>query len=434
MIKKLLIVGGLTGAAHFITLISLKIISKNVLEENIALIGEVDSLLLLLISIVSFGIQLSTTRDIALAKNWKDIYYSSQSARFTLSLFIILFSLLGFIITKYWLLLAAPILALNGDYALYGRNMAEKGAFVAFLRVLLPSLTLIYFSFYNEKYIVIGFSISLVTAYLLAGLLVSRFLQTRYFVKPGITYLKKFLVDFKIGVAGIALFFVGIGIINIVSYFYIESVMAVAYVALKLYMIFKGVRRIIVQSFFKELAKAKVTLQIDYISTVAAIVFLFSILLFPQTVISIMFDEKYLADTSIFIILGIAAFISSFTTSSGTRLLLLKEDNKYVINLVVAALVTILSGVLFSFIFKDRAMYIGIAILLGELCISVLNIISLKEKDFIKNRVKQVFIPFSLILVVASIRYIFEDSLLIFVTSFAIYGIGIFFVSRKELT
>jgi O-antigen/teichoic acid export membrane protein len=433
MIKRLLTIALLTGAGHITTLLSLKFIAKHVSNNTIASIGEMDSLSLLIVSVVAFGIQLSTTRELAILDDWKSEYYSTQSARFSLSLILMVLGFTGFFITKNYLFFIAPIIALNADYALYGRGKPIAGACVAFLRILIPSITLIVFSVYNSEYIVLYYSISIVVAYLFAGVMVSRVLSVKYFVVPRAKHLLKYIHNLRIGVASFALFFVGIGVINVLSYFNSIETIAVAYMALKLYLIFKGVRRIIIQSFFKELQDAKVSVKVDLFAIIAGIVFLATVVFYPKVLITLLFDEKYSIYTTTFTILGVAGFLSSFTTSSGTRLLLQKKDKAYSFNLILAAIITIASGVLFWLFIGDQPYLIASAVLLGEITISVLNVLALKEQHFFIKRIKIVFPILVLATIFIICKYSFSETMVSYVIALFLFGTTVFLYITKKI-
>ena len=433
MIKRLFIIGLLTGFGHLVTLLALKFITKNVESGVIANIGEIDSLSLLIVSVVAFGLQLSATRELAILDDWKSEYYKTQSARLTLSIFLFFLGFLGFFYTKNYLFFMAPIIALNADYALYGRGKPIIGAMVALMRVLIPSLTLVVCSIYFLDNLAYYYSISIIVAYLLTGLAVSKALNVNYFVKPTFNSLLKYIYNIRIGIASFSLFFVGVGVINVMAYFYNDTSIAAIYVALKLYMIFKGVRRIIVQSFFKELKEISVSLKIDYFAIITGVVFLSSLLFFPETIISLLFDEKYHVYSTTFLILGVAGFISSFTTSSGTRLLLKKMDKAYSRNLILAAIVTIISGVIFWFTMGEKPYLIALSVLLGETTISVLNVVSLGENGFLIKRIKMVYPIFFTVLFFIPIRYYLGQDIIIFVFSMLLFAMAILFYTKKEL-
>lgn len=433
MIKRLSIITLIIGAAHITTVVSLKILSKNANNNIIASIGELDSLNLLIVSIIAFGLQLSTTRELAILDNWKSRYYSTQSARLSLSLILLLFSLTGFYVTKNYLFCMAPIIALNADYALYGLGKPVAAAIVAFIRTLIPSITIIIFSFYSTSHLILTYTISLFVAYLIAGVCVSRLLKVSYFVMPRFKQLVDYVNSLKIGIASFALFFVGIGIINILSYFNDNETIAVAYIALKVYMIFKGIRRIIVQSFFKELQDSNIALKVDLFASVAGVAFLATVTFFPTVLIELLFDEKYSSYTKTFLILGIAGFLSSFTTSSGTSMLLQKKDKEYSRNLIIAAIVAIVSGILFYYLIDDEPHLIALAVLLGEITISLLNVISLKQELYIISRAEQIAPVISMSLVFGLGYYIFSNPLVGMVFSVFLFGTLVFIYIIKRI-
>lgn len=433
MIKRLAIIASITGAGHITTLFSLKFIAKHINTSTLAFVGEVDSLSLLIVSVVAFGLQLSATRELAILKDWKNEYYETQSARFSLSLILILFGFTGFFVTKHYLFFIAPIIALNADYALYGRGKPVAGAFVAFLRILIPSMTLIFSAIYFQEQLVLFYCLSIVAAYLTAGLIVSKVLKVNYFVAPKIKSLFKYLHNIRIGIASLALFFVGIGIINVLAYFNSNETIAVAYIALKLYLIFKGVRRVIVQSFFKELQDSNIALKVDFFAIVAGVAFLATVTVFPTALIELLFDEKYSSYTKTFLILGIAGFLSSFTTSSGTRLLLQKKDKAYSFNLIFAAVITIVSGVLFWLFIGDQPYLIALAVLLGEIIISILNVLALKEQNFFIKRMKIVFPILVLAIIFIICRYFFNETITSFLIALFLFGTSVFLYIIKKI-
>lgn len=434
MLKKLIVVGGFTGIAHLLTLLSLKFLSKNISEDNISIVGEIDALLLLLISIVSFGVQLSATREIAVSEDWKEKYSYYQSARVAISLIICVFSITGIYESKYWLLAFAPILALNGDFALYGRNMPIQGAYIAFIRIIIPVFTLITFSFFYKNIIIYAYLISILLSYLIAGLLTTRALKVRYIIKPKFQNLKIFYKDFGIGISSVALLFLGVGIINLISPFYDSISIGIAYMALKIYMIFKGVKRIIVQSFFKEISKTAFALKIDFLSTVASMILLFANIIFPKTFIRLLFSNTYITNMQIFIILSISAYASSFTTSTGTRLLLQKNDKQYIKNILIASAITIISAISFSYAFKNDEMYIGVSILLGEIVLALMNIKSIAEKNYLQSRIKQILMPTIIILLISVFRIWIEDNILTLLISIILFCLSLLLTSKKELS
>ena len=119
-------------------------------------------------------------------------------------------------------------------------------------------------------------------AYFVVGFSVSRILRVNYLMRPRLKSLYEYVKNIRIGLANLAYFFVSIGIITILSYINSEATISAAYMALKLYMVFIGVRRIIVQSFFKEIKEMQQALKVDFLSMTAGVIFLSTFLFYPE--------------------------------------------------------------------------------------------------------------------------------------------------------
>lgn len=433
MIKRLIIVGAFTGIAHLTNIFILKYLATNISKETISAIGEIDSLVILIVSIISFGLQLSATRKIALLEDWKDEYYDTQSARLTLSLFLVLFGLSGFLITKNILFLFSPIFGLNGDYALYGRGKPQLGAFVSLLRVIIPAGSLLLVSLYWNEYLIPVYIISILFSYFLAGIIVSKSLQVSYFIKPGIKNIKKYWLHFGLGVSSVLFLFIGVSLINVISLFYTASSIAVIYIILKFYMIFKGVRQIIVQSFYKELTQEKTAFQVDQLASIGGLVLFVSLAFFLKVIAPIFFSSDFVNYSTTFLIIGLAGFVSSFTTSTGARLLLVHKDKEYTRNIIIAASITIVSSIVLFYIIGNEVYLVAVSILFGELLLSILNIISIREKMFLIKRLRAI-LPYSLIAVLFVIINLFiNESKLIYITFLLVLGATVLLFSRKKL-
>lgn len=431
MFKRLIVVGGLTGSAHLINIAVLKVLAVYLPATSISLIGEIDSLVLLIISIVNFGIQLSATRKLALLDYWQKEYFETQSARITLALLLWVISISGFLIFKNFLFLMAPVFALNGDYALYGRGKPKTGALISFFRVLVPSVALLVAVFYFPDKIVPIYITSVAVAYILAGITVSRILGVAYFVKPNLKFLKKYYEHLNIGVCNVFYSFVGVGLINVVAYFYSNESIAVLYLFLKIYILFRGVKQIIVQSFFKDLSQYHVAVRVDYYALLAGFLF-FSTLTFYTD----LFTQVFLTpDMSVYhntlFLLGFAAFISTFSTGLGARLLLAKKDKVYSRNMSLGGIVTILSSVGFYYLFGDNPIWPALSILSGELIITVLDSVAIQEQNFWKKRVQFILPTLATLLVPLFLKNTISSEWILYLL-FLIAVTLITFVFRKK--
>ena len=161
--------------------------------------------------------------------------------------------------------------------------------------------------------------------------------------------------------------------------------------------------------------------------------FLATVAFFPTALIELLFDEKYSSYTKTFLILGIAGFLSSFTTSSGTSLLLQKKDYEYSRNLIIAALATIISGILFYYLINDEPYLIALAVLFGEITISLLNITSLKQERYIISRAKQAASIISMSLVFGLGYNIFSNSFIGMLFSVFLFGMLVFIYTIKKI-
>ncbi len=131
MLKRIALIAVLTGLGQIIAIFSIKLTSKLVSAESLSSIAHIDALLSLLLSVIALGLQPSAMRNIALTKEWKEEYNTTQTARFTLG--IILFTLGSFLFVRweYSFFFLAPLFALSGDYALYAVGKPITGAAIA---------------------------------------------------------------------------------------------------------------------------------------------------------------------------------------------------------------------------------------------------------------------------------------------------------------
>src|SRR5262245_13558889 len=97
MIKRLLIIGVFTGAAHITTLVVLKKLTGSISLADIKVVGQIDSVINFILSILASGLLMTSVREIAVSKNWQGPLLVSQQARITLSLLLIALGLIGLV-------------------------------------------------------------------------------------------------------------------------------------------------------------------------------------------------------------------------------------------------------------------------------------------------------------------------------------------------
>lgn len=420
MLKRIFTIALFTGTGQVFVIFALKYISQNSSPEQVKAIAQIDSLVLFIMNVIALGLQPAAMRNLALTEDWKQEYLNTQSARLTLSIFITAFALLAFIDSYYLAFLIAPLLALSGDYALYGRGFPVKGAIIAFARTVIPFLLIIFIL--NKEVWPLSwiYFTGLLLAYLITNLFISFYLKAFRLPQISIASLKMYISTLPLGFVSLGLYFIGMGVILVAQYFYSAPVLAIAFIGLKFYVIFKGILRIIQQAFLKEMIKDDVCLKIDQLGSLIGLTFLTFIIIFPNTFISFFFGSKYLPEKTYLILIAASAFIYSLFSSFTTRAMLDKKDTHYAITTTCAALLTLVVCVALSF-FIAGSLSIGISIMIGELAFAAGMLRLMKRKQlltervlFIVKNIPLLIIPFAAVFAAGDKEIIFFSSLLAF--------------------
>ena len=69
MLKRLVLVALFTGSAQVTTLIALKFLAGSMDASRLSALGDIDSLLNLIINVIGLGLLMSSVRDIALSED-----------------------------------------------------------------------------------------------------------------------------------------------------------------------------------------------------------------------------------------------------------------------------------------------------------------------------------------------------------------------------
>jgi hypothetical protein len=421
MLKRLIQVAFLTGAAHIFTLFSLKYISIHTTAINLKAVGEIDSLSNFIITIIALGLLMATVRDIAISENWKLEFESAQRARVTLSLFLVPFGFFSFYESNYFIFFFAPVFALNGDYALYGRSFPVTASALAFFRVLLPGMTLIFASFYYPNNIIPCFITSIIFSHILTGYLVVKMLKLPYFLLPHYKALTKYLQTFRLGLVSLSFYFLGLGLIWVAAFFYTDVVVAKAYLGIKLYVIFKGVLRIINQSFVKEISRDDVSLKVDQLAFIASNSFLVGAIIFPNSFTMLFLGTQFIRETESLILLVASGLICASFTSFTTKAMLEKKDRVYSKWATISIICSIILLILLSMAVQSINSIFS-SLLIGELIFAIGLILIIDKYEIVKTRVKSMMV-FSLYLIIpVLIRLVLGDTFFSLFTGFAAYG------------
>ena len=392
MLKRIFPIALLTGSGQLFSLFALKYISRSGSVLDIKLIAQFDSLTLFLTNAIALGLQTAAMRDLALSANWKTDYQEAQSARLTLGLILCGGCLLYIFNSLYLVFLIAPLIALNGDYALYARSHPVMGAGIGFSRLFLPAIAVILAIQISPHYVVHVYILTTLLTFFLSNIFINWFLKTAPFTKPSLRNLHLYVKSLPLGIVVLALYFIGQGLILIIPYFYPNTITAAAYVGLKFYVLFKGVLRIIHQAFIREMNSYSTCFEVDQLASLAGFAFAAFTLCFPETLTALIFGEKYIPYKSYFVILSFAGLIYSMFSSFIIKAMLEKKDIPYAIGTSLAAIFTVLLCVLSSF-YQHNINSIGVSLLMGELAFAIfmLNLVDgtrlLKERllFFLKN-------------------------------------------------
>ena len=108
---------------------------------------------------------------------------------------------------------------------------------------------------------------------------------------------------------------------------------------IKLYLIFKGIKRIIVQAFFRDINK--LALRVDHLCILASIVYAGGLIFFPETISMIVYGKISNEINTYFLLIAVIVSISSLTTTAGTKILFINKDVLYFLCYCSSALVLI---------------------------------------------------------------------------------------------
>lgn len=422
MLKRIILIALYTGTGQLLSIFALKYISRNSTADQLQQIAALDSLTFFIINVIAMGLQPAAMRNIALTNDWKPVYQATQSARITLGILMMALSLLALHHPLYLLFLITPLLAWSGDYALYARGYSVKGAAIAFLRLLVPYTALFIAAWWQSKHLAWVYITALVIVYLGSNLYISRLLKTPWLFAPSLQQLRLYVSSLPLGFVTLSLYTIGLGVILIAPYFYDGAIVAVAFVGLKFYMVYKGVLRIILQAFVKEVGQHEFSLRIDQLSMLIGITYAAFMIIYPDSFIRLFFGEKYLEDRVYFIVLSVGGLIYAMFNSLTSRSLLEKKDGPYAWFASLAALLTIALTVVLSF-FWQHAAAIATSILAGEIAFATGLVLLMKGKSIVWPRFTFLLKNLPVLLLPVVIVLLLNDSFLSFIISLILFGI-----------
>jgi O-antigen/teichoic acid export membrane protein len=432
MIKRISTIAILTGAGQLLSIFALKYISQHGTAEELKSMGEADSLIQFLISLIAMGLQSVAMRNITLASDWRQEYQDTQSARVAFGILLATLSVVAIVKHNYALFLMAPLLALSGDYALYGLGHPVVGAAIALLRVAIPYSLIVVAARYRPGIVAPVYVGSVAVVYAVTNLFISYYLRTPYFVRPRFRKLLLYLNSIPLGIVNLAFYFLGLGLLLVIPYFYHDNhVIAAAFVGLKVYVIYKGVLRIIHQAFLKDMVKDTVQLQVDQLSILLGLCFAGSAIIFPLSFTNLLFGGNYAGDKVFFQLMAVAALIYSVFLSMATNVMLQRKDKQYAAIATSAVLVTTLAVIGLAAV-RPTSESLGIALCIGE-SIWMAGLLRVSATtEIIRKRIVFLIPNLCVLLLPVLVRYFFGDSQLCWFAGFGGFIIILLFLHLRR--
>jgi len=434
MIQRIAVLFAITGAGHVFSIMALKLMAQRGQVTQVAGIGEVESLIQLMIGLIGFGMQSDAIRNIAInSANWEEKFQQAQTARITLSILLMCLSLFSFSNSTYLCFLMAPLFASSSDYALYARGFPVVGTMVAFARVVVPLLMGIISVYQWPLHVVNVYVWGTVAIYFFTNLFMSFFLKVRLFYVPSFNSLWLYIKTFPLGIITLCFYFFGLGILLFAQLFFIEEELVISFLALKFFLIYKGALRVIHQAFVTRMTEEKVCLSIDQISIMLGLAFLGSVMIFPHTFISLFFGSQYADNRMFFVYLATSAMVFSIFNSAATRIILEKRDMEFM-KIAIGSVAVSMLFLLIIIQFSKSVEMITLGLLVGEGFFACAIAISFFNGRAIWDRISYLMLCSLALGLPFTVRLIFEESLVAYLASFMFMGMLLLLFSNKKFT
>ena len=430
MIGRLGIMFLIIGSGYVFSVFALKSLAGMIPLPELAGIGKIDSYLQLIIGILGFGMQTDAIRRIAVAQHWEPIFRNAQSARITFSFLLMAFIALAWFDIFWFVLILAPILAVSGDYGLYARGFAITAAVISWVRVVVPLAVCLMLAANDPAWAVAGFFVTTALTFLITNFVIAHTLKVGIWFTPTWASLKLYRQTFPIGIINLCLYFFGLGVIVIAQPFYSDPVLAVSFLALKFYVIYKGAIRVMHQTFVSQMRDESICFTLERMAVLFSLLVVADIGCFPSSTITLMFGQQFLEYQLVFTEVAVAALIFSLFASLSSHLLLIHKDwalMKLCLAAVVVAVVVLAVGSAFS----DSAIMLTSSLVIGELVFVTGLMLFFREHFRITPRFA-FLIGCSICMVLPiMVRYFFGDSLVTLTLGLLLMGSIFLLINRQ---
>lgn len=362
-----------TALGQILSVLFYPVMSNYTSVDSLSEIAIIDSSILFLMSILGFGINVTTTRDVAVSESHDAIVRKTQEARFMFASVITLLSVILFYfdaITNqlFYTSLCSIIIALNYDYVLYGLGKPQNAAIASFVRLSLPLAVCLLAAYVGFSIGSIEYLAVMMLFLIFSSFLVSYFCKTSLLYKPDIHFYKVYIAAGWVGVAGVFLSFHRFGFVTFLNSEFSSSEIVALTTVLKFGLFAIAAKRILIQFFYKQLLNEKIYNVINYSLTALGILVVLVMYFMAETVSEVFHGVNVTPELAFLMSIYVSSML--IFPLSGAKLLLLKKDKVvFLTNVLFSSMFVI---VLLTFNTWVDTAYTAVALLIAvEFCISV---------------------------------------------------------------
>lgn len=418
MLKKIIYIFFLSILTQLFSVFSLSYIIKNGADnnfiENIALL---DSAFAIITTVLAFGILQIATRDIVGNENWKSIVKETQEDRSSFAIVLLIIGIVLYLITfnnLFLILTIAPLISSNVNYALYAQGYSIYATIASSIRILIPSIALLLFGYY-QNYSNFSYFIIFIISLLFSSQASIYFLKTTNNFKFKRDFYKKYIRKINIGITDLAIIFLEMGILFFAAFFYTDLAISNSYMILKIYVLIKGIQRLIFQIFYNELTNNEKVIFYNKIIFLVGFVFFIISFNYSHEFLYFVFSKNDEIIVTNFKILGFSLLIASILLASMARTLVLKKDKIYIQSYNYALISTIFCMILFSFT-SYKSYGISLSLLMGEFVLFTSFFIKIRSDYNINNYLFFFLFQIVLLVIYTIIKFYFTFTLSIVLT------------------
>jgi hypothetical protein len=200
-----------------------------------------------------------------------------------------------------------------------------------------------------------------------------------------------------------------------------ERTVAISYIIIKIYVVFKSALRIINQAFISDMADDKVCAKVDQLAILGGLAFLASALFFPKGFINLFAGKKIDIATTWVYLLGLT-----------TKAILKRKDKQYASIALIAVVLSASIVALSSIINIETGVLIGL--IAGELLCVIGLLITLKQTSLIKHRFEFIIKNLYLLIIPAVISWLAGDNTQAFLVFIILFLITALLTNKKKLS